>query len=165
MFSISVATVIGPTPPGTGVIHEARSAAGANSTSPTRRPSSSAVDADVDDDRARLDPLALDQFGLARRDDDDVGAAHFAFEIAREAVACRGRAAGQQELEHERPADMVGNADDDRLLPAHRPIRVCEQRHHAFRRARPQSALAQREATDVDRLETVDVLVRDRCDR
>src|SRR5690554_4024709 len=41
VFSSSEATVIGPTPPGTGVIQAARSAAGANSTSPTRRPSSS----------------------------------------------------------------------------------------------------------------------------
>ena len=35
MFSINVATVIGPTPPGTGVICEANWLATANSTSPT----------------------------------------------------------------------------------------------------------------------------------
>src|SRR6185312_8531051 len=41
VFSISVATVMGPTPPGTGVIQLARSAASAKSTSPTRCPSAS----------------------------------------------------------------------------------------------------------------------------
>ena len=41
VFCISVATVIGPTPPGTGVIQLARCAAASNPTSPTRRPSSS----------------------------------------------------------------------------------------------------------------------------
>src|SRR5690606_37498253 len=41
VFCISVATVIGPTPPGTGVIQEARLAASSKPTSPTRRPSSS----------------------------------------------------------------------------------------------------------------------------
>src|SRR5690606_3839298 len=40
VFCISIATVIGPTPPGTGVIHEARSAAAAKSTSPQSDPSS-----------------------------------------------------------------------------------------------------------------------------
>ncbi len=33
----SMATVMGPTPPGTGVIHDALSLAAPNSTSPTRR--------------------------------------------------------------------------------------------------------------------------------
>ncbi len=38
VFSISVATVIGPTPPGTGVMYEARLAASSNTTSPTTLP-------------------------------------------------------------------------------------------------------------------------------
>ena len=33
----NIATVMGPTPPGTGVIHDARVLAASNSTSPTRR--------------------------------------------------------------------------------------------------------------------------------
>ncbi len=41
MFCIRVATVIGPTPPGTGVIQLARSDAAWKPTSPTSRPSSS----------------------------------------------------------------------------------------------------------------------------
>src|SRR5690606_37251000 len=41
VFCIRVATVIGPTPPGTGVIQLARLAAASKPTSPTRRPSSS----------------------------------------------------------------------------------------------------------------------------
>ena len=40
VFCINVATVIGPTPPGTGVIQLARWAAASNPTSPTNRPSS-----------------------------------------------------------------------------------------------------------------------------
>jgi hypothetical protein len=57
----SIAIVIGPTPPGTGVISPARSAAASKSTSP--RGLVGAVDADVDHRRARLDPVALDSRG------------------------------------------------------------------------------------------------------
>ena len=83
VFSRRHAIVIGPTPPGTGVIAPARSRASSNATSPTSfvffaSASAGDVDAvhpDVDDDRARLDPVAADELRLADGDDEDVGLA------------------------------------------------------------------------------------------
>jgi len=96
----------------------------------------------------------------ADRDDHDVGLAHEAFEIAREAVAAGDRAAGDQQFQRERPADVVGHADHDRMLAAHGSIGVAEQGHHALGRAWAQAEAAQGQAADVHRLEAVDVLVR-----
>ncbi len=67
VLASSVAIVIGPTPPGTGVIHRRASFAAAKSTSPHSLPSARAIDADVDDDRARLDPVALHELRACRR--------------------------------------------------------------------------------------------------
>ena len=72
------AMVIGPTPPGTGVIAPATSTASAKSTSPTSRVLPSpldAVDADVDHRGARLDPVAADHPRPADGGDKDVGPA------------------------------------------------------------------------------------------
>ena len=52
VFTSSIAIVIGPTPPGTGVIAPATSLTASKSTSPTR-PLVGAVGADVDHGRAR----------------------------------------------------------------------------------------------------------------
>ena len=62
----SIAIVIGPTPPGTGVIARARAAADSKSTSPDEAVVG-AVHADVDHGRARLDHVARDQARPARR--------------------------------------------------------------------------------------------------
>ena len=84
--------VIGPTPPGTGVIAPATSLASSKATSPTSRllPSSAgdAVDADVDHGRAGLEPVALDHLRPADRGDDDVGAAD---DVGQVAGAASGR--------------------------------------------------------------------------
>ncbi len=79
--------VIGPTPPGTGVIAPATSATSANATSPTMRdlPSAPAhaVDADVDHGRARLDPIAPHHLRASDGREHQVGAAADRRQIAR----------------------------------------------------------------------------------
>jgi hypothetical protein len=75
VLASSMVMVIGPTPPGTGVMSEATSFAESKSTSPHKLSVRQAVDADVDDHRARLDHVAGDHLRLAHRGDEDVGAA------------------------------------------------------------------------------------------
>ena len=161
VLASSVAIVIGPTPPGTGVIHAARSFAAAKSTSPHELAVGVAVDADVDHDRARLDPVALHEIRPCRR-------------RRRRCRACRtmpGRSRVfewqivtvqrcHQQLQRHRPADDVRLPDDDRVLADEILARVLEQRHAAVRRARPQRRPLQHQPADVVRMEAVDVLLR-----
>lgn len=56
---MSMVIVIGPTPPGTGVINDAFGSHSAKSTSPVNFPSALPVHADVDDDCAVLYHIAL----------------------------------------------------------------------------------------------------------
>jgi hypothetical protein len=86
--------VIGPTPPGTGVIAPATSLADSKSTSPHSLPASGpsceAIDADVDHGGARLDHVAGDRsFALADRRHQDVGAAGVEGEVLRPASGTR----------------------------------------------------------------------------
>ena len=87
VFASRQAIVIGPTPPGTGVIAPATFAASAKATSPTRRvlpPSpGDAVDADIDHGRARLDPVAAHHLRPADRGEQQIGAAADRRQIAR----------------------------------------------------------------------------------
>ena len=81
------AIVIGPTPPGTGVIAPATFSTSAKATSPIRRdlPSGKgeAVDADVDHGGAGLDPVAAHHLGPADGREHEVGAAADGGKIAR----------------------------------------------------------------------------------
>ena len=66
VFTRRHVTVMGPTPPGTGVIAPATSRLG-KATSPTSRSCprpGQAADADIDHGRARLDPVGAYHFGL-----------------------------------------------------------------------------------------------------
>jgi hypothetical protein len=65
VFISSMVIVIGPTPPGTGVMCDATSLTPAKSTSPHSLPSLVAVDADVDHDRARLDHVGGQRIAAA----------------------------------------------------------------------------------------------------
>ena len=97
MLRSSIAIVIGPTPPGTGVISGARSARGFE-LYVAGEACVGAVHADVDDDGALLDPVALDQLGHADRGDQHVGAAADLGEVARARVAGGdGGVGGQQQ--------------------------------------------------------------------
>jgi hypothetical protein len=67
---------------------------------------------------------------------------------------------GQQQLECHRATHLVRCADDGRVETAYADAGVFEQLHDAFRRARPQHGLAERQTADVVRVESIDVLVR-----
>ena len=72
MLLSSIAIVIGPTPPGTGVIAEATSFSGFE-VDIADQAVLGAVDADVDHDRARLHHRRGDRMGRTDRGDEDVG--------------------------------------------------------------------------------------------
>ena len=80
VLAMSMAIVIGPTPPGTGVIAAHRSATASKSTSPTMRyPLAEsrvldAVDADIDDDRILANVIRAKEMRTADCGDDDVRA-------------------------------------------------------------------------------------------
>ena len=119
-----------------------------------------AGNAHVDDDRARLDPVAPDELGRAGRGDDDIGLAAQVGEVFRFDVRYgHGRLA----LEHQhgdRLADDVGLADHHHVETGHVVVHRVEQLGHAERGARNDAARAGRQAADVDRVEAVDILAR-----
>ena len=107
-----IALVSGPTPPGTG--RDRRRDLG------RRREVHVAgqlpvddVDADIDDDRARLEHLTRDEPRAPDGDHDHVGGAGDRREVARVRVADRDRRVLAEEQERGGLADDVGPADDD----------------------------------------------------
>ena len=80
VFSMSVAIVMGPTPPGTGVIADAISLTASKSTSPTSFPFQ-LVDADIDDDRAGFHHLRVIKWAFPTRRDKDICPFEFCGEI------------------------------------------------------------------------------------
>ncbi len=119
-----------------------------------------AVDADVDDQRPRLDPVAADEAGLADAGNDDVGLANEAGQVARRRMADGDGTACHQQLERHRAADDVRLADDHRVLADEVLAGVAQQRHAAVRRAGAQRRAFQHQAPDVVGVEAVDVLHR-----
>jgi hypothetical protein len=81
VFFISIAIVIGPTPPGTGVSAEATSltasyiAVADEAITALARAVIHAVDADVDDDGAGLDHVGRHEVGATDRSHEDIGLA------------------------------------------------------------------------------------------
>jgi hypothetical protein len=77
-----------------------------------------------------------------------------------ELVAAGHRAAGDQQLQRHRPADVV--ADTPTMVASARApaVGVGQQRGDAARRARAQAELAQGQVADVLRMEAVHVLAR-----
>ena len=112
--------VIGPTPPGTGVIAPAMPCASAKATSPTSSAfppgRANAVDADVDDDGAGLDPVALDHLRLAHRRDQNIGAptGRPGGRGVLECAIVTVQFSAEQQRRH-RLADDVGAAEHDRI--------------------------------------------------
>ena len=141
MLRSSIAIVIGPTPPGTGVIRPATL---------DRRlevhiadePVVGAVDADVDHGRAGLDPVAPDHLGTADGGDQHVGPTADLGQIAGARMADRDRRVLGQQQRRDRLADEVGAADDDRLGAAQWNLVAAKQLDHAGRSARPQSQVS-----------------------
>ena len=153
------AIVIGPTPPGTGVIAPATSLTASKSTSPAEAVLR-AVHADVDDDRARLHPVGLHH--LRARPTAAMSTSARRQTSARSRVRewhdRHRRVGAEQQLRH-RLAEEVRAPDDDRLGAFELRARRVEQRHDALRRARPQPLDAEREPAGADRRQAVDVLV------
>ena len=150
---MSMATVIGPTPPGTGVIQAARAAAGANSTSPQSVPSGKRLMESFV--RAAV---AAAEAGLAGGRDQHLGLAHMVLEVGREAVGDGGRRAHQKQFQRHRATDDVRGADDDAVAALHRHADVLEHPHHAIGRAGADQRVALGKAADVVRVEAVDIL-------
>ena len=141
------AIVIGPTPPGTGVIAPATLIAASISTSPTRRclPSArrDAVDADIDDDRARLDPRRLEPSpadrsprpGYRRGGRSRAGRAICeCASVTVQSAASSSAASGRPTID-ERPRTTAS-------APARLLRTLCDQHQAALRRARYERRLA-----------------------
>ncbi len=156
-----MATVIGPTPPGTGVIQAARARAAGNS-SRHQVTARQAVHAHVDDDRAGPHPLAGDEPGFAGGHDQDVGAAHVLAQVHGEAVTHRCRGAGEQQFERHRSAHDVGGTHDDRVLALEVEgcADVLQKADDPVGRAGTHERDALREAADVVGMEPIHVLRR-----
>ena len=176
MLAISMAMVIGPTPPGTGVMAPALFGGfviGDVADEPRlalallgRR---DAVDADIDDGRAGLDPVALDHLRPADGGDEDVGRAAergqdpSCANVAMVTVqlAASSRLAIGLPTMLERPTTTALRPDRSR------PRIALDQEHRAGRRAGHEGRvdLAGAELADIDEVEAVDVLFRrDRLD-
>ena len=155
----SIAIVIGPTPPGTGVIRRG-ALGGRREGDVADQAGVGAVDADVDHRGALLDPVALDELGPPDRGDEHVGAAADRREVARARVAGGDGGVGGQQQRRDRLADEVRAADDDGLGALERDVVAAQQLHHAGRRARAQAGAALGQQPGGDRREAVDVLGR-----
>ncbi len=119
-----------------------------------------AVDADIDHDRAGLDPVALHEVRPAHTRDDDIALPDDSRQIPRLRVTDGHRAAFHQELERHRPADDVRLPDHDRMLAHEILAGVLQQRHATVGRTRTQRRPLEHQAADVIRMEAVDVLQR-----
>src|SRR5262245_6808836 len=112
--------VIGPTPPGTGVIAPATASSHLRDCHITASlrlavPGRNAVYADVDDSGARLDPIAAYHLRLANRREDYVPTAAHGSKVARLRMRNRRRRILHQQQLRERLADDVRAPDHDRF--------------------------------------------------
>jgi hypothetical protein len=122
--------VIGPTPPGTGVIAPATASASSNAIC-ARHP----VDADVDYGRAGLDEVAPHHAGRADGGDQDVGVAADAPEVLGAGMGDGDGAIGGQQQGGHRLADDAGAADHHGVQARGRLHGLADQLHAALGRA------------------------------
>ena len=155
--------VIGPTPPGTGVIDDATSIA-PGSTSPTRPASVRFIPTSTTTARS-LTMSGETSAGDADRGDDHVGVERVALQVLRVRMAERHRRVRLLEQVHDGLADDRAAADHDRARAVELDVVLGEERHHAERRRRDDRRPAEVELARVQRMEAVDVLRRrDRAD-
>ena len=154
----SIAIVIGPTPPGTGVSSPAYVAHGVE-VDVAAEALVEAVHADVDDRRAGLHRVGADQPWDADGSYQHVGAGADSRQVARARMADRDRRVALQQQVREWLADEVRAPHDHRLGALERDVVAVEQLDDPERGARPQSGRALQQAAGGDRRQRVDVLV------
>mmetsp|Transcript_33026 Transcript_33026/g.84170 ORF Transcript_33026/g.84170 Transcript_33026/m.84170 type:complete len:312 (+) Transcript_33026:187-1122(+) len=122
------------------------------------------VHADVDDDRARLDPLSKNHLSRADGGDHDVRASDVPREVFRPRVAHgHGSIHGLQQVRY-RHADDVRTADDDAILAADLDLGALQQLDAPRRRAGQRQGrlpALQAHVADVVRRESVGVLLNE----
>ena len=162
MLRSKQAIVIGPTPPGTGVIAPATARTAVKSTSPTTRlrPSASAIGLMPTSITVApgLTQSAPTIFGWpvaairmsARR---QISAASRAFRVGH-----GYRAIGGEEQSRDRFPDNVRSAEDRRLGSPQVLMNRVDQSQAALRGARYQALEATPQSSDIDRMEAVDIL-------
>mmetsp|Transcript_14380 Transcript_14380/g.54240 ORF Transcript_14380/g.54240 Transcript_14380/m.54240 type:complete len:274 (+) Transcript_14380:126-947(+) len=120
------------------------------------------VDSHIDDNRPRLEPLALDELGLANRGDDDVCPPDLLRHVLRPAVAHGdGPVLGLQQMRHGHAHDVAA-AQHHAVLATDGDVVALEQLDAASRRARHgerRIASAEAQVADVERREAVGVLL------
>ena len=131
----------------------------------TDDPSVDDVDADVDDDRARLEHRSGHEAGMAGRHDDDVTACDVASEIARPRVADGDRRILLDEQERSGHPDHRRPADDDGVASLDPDPGTAKDLHGSVGGRRQEPVVAQPQEPGVERVDAVDVLGRiDRVD-
>ena len=174
VLAISMAIVIGPTPPGTGVMAAHRSATASKSTSPTiRYPFGGIrfldpVDADIDHDRAVADVIFAEESRASDRGDDDVGGACDPRKITRARMGDGDRGVTGFAAPHEQERHRLS---DDHAATHHHDVCACrfdpdflEKAHAAQRRARNESCgVIHRELGHIYGMKAVDIFSRIDC--
>ena len=160
VFESSIAMVMGPSPPGTGVIQPARFAASSKPTSPTRLPASVRLMPTSNTAAPGLNPFAGNEARLADGGDYEIGALDFGTHILRTRVTHGRRGAREQQLQRHWPADDVRSTDDHGAQPAQRDPIFFREADHAQRRARPQAGPLLSEQSRIDRMKSIDILRR-----
>ncbi len=150
--------VIGPTPPGTGLIAPATSYRLGEGDIAHEAAVRSAGNADVDHRRARRDPVAAHQCRLPNGGDEDVGTPALVGEIAGAAVRDRHRGVGREQERGERAPDDRRASEHRRPRAAKRDPARLQQAHDAAWRARDEGRLAAGEMPDIERVKAIDVL-------
>ena len=157
VLTSSIARVMGPTPPGTGVIQPATSLTPPKSTSPQSFPFVS-VHADIDDDRPRLDHVPGKDVALADGRDDHVRLQRVGLEVFRSAVAHGHRRILREKHDGDRLADDVAASDHDGVLAFQVVADGFEHLHAAVRRAWTKAGAAHHQCARARDVEAIDVL-------
>ena len=155
------AIVIGPTPPGTGVIapataHRVKIDVADKAVAAARQ--SDRVDADIDYRGARLDPVDLDHLRLPNRCYHNVGPPADRGRVAALRVDRRDSAIRRKEKRRHRLSDEVRAAEDDRLGAGEIVVHRAQQDQTTLRGTGYKTREAGPQPPDIDRVKAVDVL-------
>jgi hypothetical protein len=158
VLCISMVTVIGPTPPGTGVISDAFSAAKIHVAHELSVCQS--VDSNINDHRAGPDHLRHDQIRLARSHHQDIGKDCELSQIARFSVTDADRRVALHQHQRHGLADNIAGADNHHVLAFQGNVFVLQQLENPIGRARRKYRVAYNQSADIVEMKSVNVLVR-----